>query len=347
MKPRAEAGVPAHVLGRRGPPAAAHRARGIGLTRHGHVDRRPHPTRNDFAVGAASSRTVTFLPEPEPCEPWATILSADDHVVEPPDVFDGRFSARFADAAPCDRHRRRRPGMAVARPRRCPTLASTRSPAVHRKSCRSSRSASSTCAASWDVQARLHDMDLNGVWASVCFPSSCPGSWGSGSRSGPTTTRSRLRRCACLYNDWHLEAWCGADLERFVPQQIAYLRERDRGRRGDPAQRGAWVQGSDVLRGAVQARPADDPQRLLGPVLRCVRGDRDGDLPARRVRGRDADDLSRRATPRDRPPLRRVGVHVHGRLALLRCAHALPDIKICMSEGASDGCRASSTASST
>ena len=27
------------------------------------------------------------------------------------------------------------------------------------------------------------------------------------------------------YNDWHLEAWCGAHPDRFVPNQIAYLRD--------------------------------------------------------------------------------------------------------------------------
>src|SRR6478736_123281 len=54
--------------------------------------------RSDFRADAAS--TVTFLPEPEPRPAWATIFSADDHVVEPPDIFDGRFSARFADDAP-------------------------------------------------------------------------------------------------------------------------------------------------------------------------------------------------------------------------------------------------------
>ena len=43
---------------------------------------------------------VTFLPEPEPAEQWATIVSVDDHVVEPPDTFEGRFPARFADQAP-------------------------------------------------------------------------------------------------------------------------------------------------------------------------------------------------------------------------------------------------------
>ena len=52
------------------------------------------------AIGKDHAKTVTFLPEPEPRDRWATIFSVDDHVVEPPDIFEGRFSARFADDAP-------------------------------------------------------------------------------------------------------------------------------------------------------------------------------------------------------------------------------------------------------
>src|ERR1700722_10489036 len=45
-------------------------------------------------------RKVTFLPDPDPPDVWATIVSVDDHVVEPPDIFEGRFPAKFADVAP-------------------------------------------------------------------------------------------------------------------------------------------------------------------------------------------------------------------------------------------------------
>ncbi len=34
---------------------------------------------------------VTFLPEPERRDRRFTVISVDDHVVEPPDTFDGRF----------------------------------------------------------------------------------------------------------------------------------------------------------------------------------------------------------------------------------------------------------------
>jgi len=40
-----------------------------------------------------------FLPEPETREVLATIISVDDHLVEPADMFDGRLPARLQDRA--------------------------------------------------------------------------------------------------------------------------------------------------------------------------------------------------------------------------------------------------------
>ena len=41
-----------------------------------------------------------FLPEPEPAVVRYTVISVDDHVVEPPDAFSGRFPKRYADSEP-------------------------------------------------------------------------------------------------------------------------------------------------------------------------------------------------------------------------------------------------------
>jgi hypothetical protein len=49
-------------------------------------------------VGA--DRTVTFLPEPERAERRYTVISVDDHIVEPPDTFEGRVPQRFTERAP-------------------------------------------------------------------------------------------------------------------------------------------------------------------------------------------------------------------------------------------------------
>src|SRR5438552_7020879 len=41
-----------------------------------------------------------FLPEPEPREVRYTVISVDDHLVEPPDMFEGRLPAKLQDKAP-------------------------------------------------------------------------------------------------------------------------------------------------------------------------------------------------------------------------------------------------------
>src|SRR5690348_14376150 len=45
-------------------------------------------------------RTDLFLPEPEPRAVRFTIISVDDHVVEPPHLFEGRLPAALQDRAP-------------------------------------------------------------------------------------------------------------------------------------------------------------------------------------------------------------------------------------------------------
>ena len=41
-----------------------------------------------------------FLPDPEPREVLATIISVDDHLVEPRDMFEGRLPSKLQDSAP-------------------------------------------------------------------------------------------------------------------------------------------------------------------------------------------------------------------------------------------------------
>src|ERR1700744_2223503 len=45
-------------------------------------------------------RSVTFLPDPPRARRRYTLISVDDHIVEPPDTFTGRLPQRFADRAP-------------------------------------------------------------------------------------------------------------------------------------------------------------------------------------------------------------------------------------------------------
>ena len=179
------------------------------------------------AFGGSTGRraAVTFLPEPEPRERWATIVSVDDHVVEPPDTFVDRFPTRFRDAAP-----RVVPtddggeawlwngellpnvgfNAVAGRPSSEYGFEPTRFDEMRR--------------GAWDVQARLADMDVNGVWGSLCFPSFLPGFVGQRLTTWPDDEDLALAAMRA-YNDWHLEAWCGAAPDRFIPNQITWLRD--------------------------------------------------------------------------------------------------------------------------
>ena len=179
------------------------------------------------AFGGTSGRrdAVTFLPEPSPREEWATIISVDDHVVEPPDAFEDRFPAKYRDDAP--RIVETNDGgeawlwngellpnvgfNAVAgRPTTEYGFEPTRFDEMRR--------------GAWDVTARLTDMDINGVWGSLCFPSFLPGFVGQRLTTWPEDPDLALAAMRA-YNDWHLESWCGVAPDRFIPNQITWLRD--------------------------------------------------------------------------------------------------------------------------
>ncbi len=184
-------------------------------------------TKFTTATGVAE-RTVTFLPEPERAERHYTVISADDHIVEPPGMFDGRVPAKFADAAPrviekdgvemwvYDGHELPNVGFnaVVGRPVSEFSFEPTRFEEMRR--------------GAWDIHERLRDMDLNGIYASLNFPSFLPGF--AGQRLQLTTKDTELALASVrAWNDWHLEEWAGADPARIIPCQLPWLLDPDLG----------------------------------------------------------------------------------------------------------------------
>jgi predicted TIM-barrel fold metal-dependent hydrolase len=73
----------------------------------------------------------------------------------------------------------------------------------------------------WDPRARLDDMDLNGVYASLNFPSSV---WGFAGRRFSTMRDQEAGLASLLaYNDWMLDEWCATDRDRYIPCQVPWL----------------------------------------------------------------------------------------------------------------------------
>jgi predicted TIM-barrel fold metal-dependent hydrolase len=172
--------------------------------------------------------TVTLLPDPPQARRHVPIISTDDHLVEPPDMFEGRLPARFADAAPrvvdndtghggsggqawlYDGKLNPQIGLAAVAGR--PIEECSYEPVRFDEMRRGS----------WDVHARIHDMDLDGVYASVNFPSAMAGFCGHRLQLGVSDPELALAVTRAA-NDWHIEAWAGAYPDRLIPCQIPWL----------------------------------------------------------------------------------------------------------------------------
>ncbi|WP_256726274.1 amidohydrolase family protein [Streptomyces sp. MNU77] len=170
-----------------------------------------------------SKRSVTFLPEPEPREVKNLLISTDDHLVEPADMFEGRIPSALADQAPRIIEREGVQGW-LLEDRLLPNVGlnavAGRPPEEwnyepqhfddFRKGC-------------YDIHARIHDMDLNGVYASVCFPSQIAGF--GGARFAETKDADLGLALVKAWNDWHIEEWAAPYPERIIPIQIPWLRD--------------------------------------------------------------------------------------------------------------------------
>ncbi|MDH3704785.1 MAG: amidohydrolase [Acidimicrobiia bacterium] len=171
----------------------------------------------------AQKGKVSWLPEPERAARHFTVISVDDHIVEPPHTFEDRLPAALAARAPrvvemADGTQtwvyedQALPNVGfnavVGRPVDEYSFEPTRFDQMRR--------------GTWDIEARLADMDLNGVYASLCFPSFLPGF--AGQRLQQLTTDPELAlACVRAWNDWCIEEWCGSEPARMIPLQLPYL----------------------------------------------------------------------------------------------------------------------------
>ena len=178
---------------------------------------------NKSGFTTAAKGQVSFLPEPEPAPREFTVISVDDHVVEPPHAFEGRLPRKLQDRAPRVVERddgseawvfegQELPNVGfnavVGRPVSEYSFEPTRFDQMRR--------------GAWDIRARIHDMDLNGVYASLCFPSFLPGF--AGQRLQQLTDDPELAlACIRAWNDRVIEEWAAHDPDRIIPLQLPYF----------------------------------------------------------------------------------------------------------------------------
>ena len=148
------------------------------------------------------------------------LVSVDDHVVEPPNLFEGRLSAKHAELGP--KLIRKDSGIDVwaFRGQELPNIGlnavAGRPPEEYAMDPTSFDDMRSGC---YDIHDRVKDMNANGVLGSMCFPSFpqfCGQLFARTALEDPELGLALLQ----AYNDWHIEDWCGAYPGRFIPLSL-------------------------------------------------------------------------------------------------------------------------------
>ena len=153
------------------------------------------------------------------------LVSIDDHIIEPPDLFDNHLPEKFKANAPkmvrsAEGHDSWQWDGNVVGTAGLSAVASlppeewSFNPtglAEMRPGC-------------YDVHARVRDMDVNGVFASMNFPTFAGFSGGQLATIKDDSLRSAV---VSAYNDWHVDEWCAAYPGRFIPQALVNLWDID------------------------------------------------------------------------------------------------------------------------
>jgi hypothetical protein len=209
------------------------------------------------------------------------LVSVDDHVVEPPTLFDNHLPAKWKDAAPVSVHDDEA-GIDVwtfegnVIPNIGLNAVAGRPPEEYNIEPTSYDMIRAGC---YDIHERVRDMDRNGVLGSMCFPSFVQFCGQLFSKSKDLDTSIHLLRA---YNDWHIDEWCGTYPGRFIPLSIPPIWDPQL-MADEVPRRSEGLPRRHVLGEPAQARLAAHLRWALGPLLRRVRGRGHGDLPAHRL----------------------------------------------------------------
>ncbi len=149
------------------------------------------------------------------------LVSVDDHVVEPPELFENHLTPEWKAKAPRIEHLDDGTDVWSFGGVRLPNIGLNavvgRRPEEYGVEPTAYSQMRKGC---YDVQARIDDMNANGVLASICFPS-FPGFVGQlWARSEDKKVAEVMLRA---YNDWHIDEWCGAHPGRFIPLALPIL----------------------------------------------------------------------------------------------------------------------------
>ena len=143
------------------------------------------------------------------------LVSIDDHVVEPPDMFDGHVPEKYRDEAPksiMDEN-----GYEKWWFQGVPSVSTSLNCVVGWPKEEWGLNPSTFAEmrpGSYDVHERVRDMNRNGILASMCFPSFA----GFSARFFQEAQDKDLALIMLkAYNDWHIDEWAASYPGRFIP----------------------------------------------------------------------------------------------------------------------------------
>jgi predicted TIM-barrel fold metal-dependent hydrolase len=148
------------------------------------------------------------------------LISVDDHIVEPPDMFKNHLPKKYAAEAPRLVHNPDGSDSWQFRDVVIPNVAlnavAGRPKEEYGLEPQGLDEIRPGC---WQIDERIKDMNAGGIFASICFPT-FPGFAGRlFAIEDPEFGLALLR----AYNDWHVEEWCGAYPARFIPMCLPVI----------------------------------------------------------------------------------------------------------------------------
>ena len=148
------------------------------------------------------------------------LISVDDHIIEPPDMFAGRLPAKYAADAPQLVHRDDGADVWKFRdiviPNSALNAVAGRPKEEYGLEPQGLDEIRPGC---YDVHERVKDMSAGGILASMNFPS-FPG---FAARLFATDDPDFSMALVRAYNDWHIDEWCGAYPGRFIPMALPVI----------------------------------------------------------------------------------------------------------------------------
>ncbi|MFZ1179002.1 MAG: amidohydrolase family protein [Mycobacterium sp.] len=148
------------------------------------------------------------------------LISVDDHIVEPPDMFKNHLPTKYIDDAPRLVHNPDGSDMWKFRDTVIPNVAlnavAGRPKEEYGLEPQGLDEIRPGC---YNVDERVKDMNAGGILGSICFPT-FPGFAG---RLFATEDPEFSVALVQAYNDWHIDEWCGAYPARFIPMALPVI----------------------------------------------------------------------------------------------------------------------------